>query len=539
MYGVWAVGADMGRAAGYAVGSCGVSAAPEVSSAAVAPSPHAFMVNGEVFFDPHPGKQLALVRRCADRVLRGLGPPRKFVRGPRGTGKSMIGRRGVCHALAMAVPGLKYVVVRRNMPDLRKNHLIYVGREMRALGGAWNQTFGQATYPNGSLGFFSQCEDESDAEKIIGFEGAVLLIDEAPQIPWELQSMMRGSLRVPLEADGTQPYYTLEMPMGNPVGEAIEEMDRYYVEHDVDPLEDPEYRAEDWETIRLELKDNLSIDAEEYLKQFTGLPEHYRRAWVDGERMDARTLFDVSPTITAKLCEQKGGEPREQPWPEEWIGRPYHVIQELPRVGDTPLLETPGMVVYRAFDMGYFPDPAVCLWFAVYGKRVIAFHEETWFRHEADELAKAIVETTRELIGEAVPVAETLVDPQIAVRQGVVTVMDTLEMGGVPCTPSINDRVLYADAIHGLLGLELEPGVPRFQILEPGCPMLTKYLPKMRWDEKQTRKMANHKFDHWPVALAYFAISSGVLGTPQEVKEQARPAWMDWIDEGRGRRRVQ
>jgi hypothetical protein len=49
----------------------------------------------------------------------------------------------------VAFPGLKYVVVRRNMPDLRKNHLIYVGPEMRLLGGDFNETFGQAHYANG------------------------------------------------------------------------------------------------------------------------------------------------------------------------------------------------------------------------------------------------------------------------------------------------------------------------------------------------------------------------------------------------------
>jgi hypothetical protein len=133
----------------------------------------------------------------------------------------------------------------------------------------------------------------------------------------------------------------------------------------------------------------------------------------------------------------------------------------------------------------------------------------------------------------------TAVDPQIDVKTGsdTVTIMDTLELNGVPCEASINDRVLYADAIHGLLGEEVEPGVPRFQIYEPGCPMLAKYLPKMRWDEKNTRKMADHKFDHWIVALAYFAISSGVLSNAQAETVQRRPVWMDWIEETQTRRR--
>ena len=110
-------------------------------------------------------------------------------------------------------------------------------------------------------------------------------------------------------------------------------------------------------------------------------------------------------------------------------------------------------------------------------------------------------------------------------------------MHGVPCDPSINDRVLYADAIHGLLGEEIEPGVPRFQVYEPGCPLLAKYLPKMRWDEKNPRKMADHKFDHPVVALAYFAISSGVLSLADKPGESDEPTWMKWIREDRQHKR--
>lgn len=482
---------------------------------AVAPSPYAFSVGSEVFFDPHPGTQLSFVQQVAKRVMTGAGPSKYFLRGNRGGGKSFLVRRGVLHALAMAVPGLRYVVVRRNMPDLRTNHLIYLGREMRTLGGEWNETHAIARYENGSMGFYRQCEDEADVEKIVGSEAAILFVDEAPQIKWDHLRTMAPSLRVAKRPDGTQPYWIAEIYGGNPIGESIEELDRYFVDQAVDAYDDPQYRPEDWCHVPIHRKDNPSLDEAEYLKQFAGVPAHFRAAWIDGVRMDARTLFDVQKTKD---------------------GRPYHYIQELPRVGQTPLLQVPWIQIYRAFDMGFFPDPAVCVWLAILGKRVIAFHEETWFRTIAKDLAANMVQTTRELVGENA-VAMTYVDPQIDVRTGsdTVTVMDTLEMNGVPCEASINDRVLYADAIHGLLGEEVEPGVPRFQVYEPGCPMLAKYLPKMRWDEKNPRKMADHKFDHWIVALAYFAISSGVVSSTSAPEKAERPVWMDWIEPRRRR----
>jgi hypothetical protein len=62
--------------------------------------------------------------------------------------------------------------------------------------------------------------------------------------------------------------------------------------------------------------------------------------------------------------------------------------------------------------------------------------------------------------------------------------------------------------------------------------MLAKVLPKIRWDDKNPRRMANHKFDHPVVDLAYFAISSGVLSTTAApTAETVRPDWMNWVEE--------
>jgi hypothetical protein len=61
----------------------------------------------------------------------------------------------------------------------------------------------------------------------------------------------------------------------------------------------------------------------------------------------------------------------------------------------------------------------------------------------------------------------------------------------------------------------------------------------MRWDEKNPRKMADHKFDHPAVTLAYFALSSGVLSQAEAEVPVQRPVWMDWLNEsGRKGRRI-
>ncbi len=158
--------------------------------------PPTFTANGQAIFTPHPGKQMEILNILRERVL-GEGPSAAnlFLYGNRGSGKSRL-VRSFFHACAVSLPGWRYVIVRRNMPDLRKNHLIYVGPEMRKLGGDFNSTYGQANYENGSIGFYCQCEDEKDAEKIVGAEAAAIFVDEAPQIKWELLRLIAPSLRV-------------------------------------------------------------------------------------------------------------------------------------------------------------------------------------------------------------------------------------------------------------------------------------------------------------------------------------------------------
>jgi hypothetical protein len=53
--------------------------------------------------------------------------------------------------------------------------------------------------------------------------------------------------------------------------------------------------------------------------------------------------------------------------------------------------------------------------------------------------------------------------------------------------------------------------------------------------------MADHKFDHWPICLAYFAISSGVLSVTRAEEIRNEPIWMTWMREAparNGRRRA-
>lgn len=189
----------------------------------------------------------------------------------------------------------------------------------------------------------------------------------------------------------------------------------------------------------------------------------------------------------------------------------------------------PSVQIYRSFDMGFFPDPAYCLWIAHLGNRYIAFKERSWIKTIVPDIARDIKAES-----EGMKIINTYCDPSIDINTGqdVNTIKDDFEMRGVPMENSVNNREHYAQSIHTALGLEVAPNVPLLQILNGsgkplGCPYLIRTLPMMRYDEKHPLAMADHRDDHPTVALAYFLISSGALQRREMSETFSRtPRWM-------------
>lgn len=414
-----------------------------------------------------------------------------FVYGNRGGGKSVC-LRSLCHQLAIAVPGFKYAILRTSFPELMKNHLIFLEDEMNQLGGEkagfkYNKTEHTCYYPGGSLGFYAQCATDADVKKILGAEVAMVVFDEAPTFDWGHMRLIAASIRVPT-GSGLKP---MTRYLGNPVGDSIDELWKYFIDKDVDLDKDPEYRPEDWRAIEIHVQDNPHLDAKQYWKQFSGLPAHYIKAWKEGVRVEENSLFEFLPNVS---------------------GKPYHVVSEVPRNSDGEPLYTisedgtyhfPAWVrIYRAYDHGFYPDPAVCLWFAVYGRRILCFRERTWSRTLAEDVAKDIVKDSK-----GMRVTATYCDPSIDYDDGsdVLTIKDKMEAAGVPMDCAINDREIFPDAIHTLLNEKVDAHTPRTQFLSK-CANTIKFLPRMKFDEKNPAKMADHKNDHWPICVAYFGM---------------------------------
>jgi phage terminase large subunit len=434
--------------------------------------------------------------------------PNVLFYGGRGSAKSTTGRWDA-HIKAMMYPGFTYLILRRTYPELQKSHLVHINREMELLGGHFHNTDRIAYYPNGSRGNFSHCANDDDVLKLLSAEFALAIFDELTTFDWEMFLKLAASVRVPVGAG----YKAAVRGLTNPLGVSAAEVMQFFVHKDIDPEENPDYNPNDWYAIKANLADNPHLDQQEYLKRFSGLSAHVKKAWVEGEFTDEAALFDFRPKVD---------------------GIPYHVIGEMPLVGETPVIsydwtaqrwsQHPAVQVYRAVDFGYFPDPSVCLWIAHLGNRYVVFKELVAHKKVASEFARMIVEESNGL-----RVGMTYCDPSMSIHTGadVKTIKDIFEDNGVPMENSVNNRIFYAHAIHTALAEEAAPGIPRLQIVQSSCPYLTKTLPIMRFDTRPNHQlaMANHKHDHAAVALAYFLISHA-SDERRPLSTTSTPRWM-------------
>lgn len=447
------------------------------------------------------------------KAAHAIATPNLIAIGSRGSGKS-IWLRMDAHMRALSVPGSNLVLVRKTFPELQKTHLIYIDQEMRLLGGHYTATNHIAYYPNGSRLFFSYVGSESDTLNLLGAEFLGAYFDELSTIPWEFFMKLQTSIRVPKGSNLT----AVVRAATNPLGPSAGEIRTHFVERSVDPAENPDYNPDDWGFIRIDMEDNPFLDVVQYRKRFSGMPEHIRKAWLEGEFADELALFEFKPSVRG----------------EDGDVRPWHVIK------DFDFADLSKATIYRAFDMGYSPDPAVCLWIAHFGNRYVAFHEQVWFKTIVADIATDIKAYEAELRGDfANPgplygkrIANTYCDPTMDIQTGadIRTILDQFEVHGVPMECSVNSREQYASFVHSALAEEALPGVPRLQIYDggklAGCPYLIKTLPMMQFDPKHPSRMANHKHDHAVVALAYFLISfSAMESLGGEPGRQVRP-WM-------------
>lgn len=404
--------------------------------------------------------------------------PNLVMLGPRGSGKSF-SLRSDAHMRACAVPGFRYLIVRRNMTDLKKSHIQFMNSEMERLGGRYNNTDHIAKYANGSIGWFGHFDNPEAKSRYLSSEYDVVYIDEMatflPDMILDLSSCVRVSLksgRTGLLRAGT-----------NKLGVGAYFIKKWFEDKNVPEDENPDYNPDEWGIINHTFEDNQQIDLVQYRSRLSAKGAKVRKAWLDNEWVIEGAYFeDFQPTRD---------------------GEPWHVIDEMPQFQGQSFLSQPWLNIYRAIDWGYNPDPAVCLWFAVLPNgRMIAFKEMTWKSTNAADVARQI-----KAASQGMRVIATFCDPTMCIQdgKGAYSIGDIFEQNGIQLEPSKNKRDVYGDAIHFALNTIID-GKPKLQILSKqgayGCPNLIRTFPMQLVDPRDPNKLADGD-DHWCVTCAY------------------------------------
>lgn len=427
--------------------------------------------------------------------------------GTRGTGKSKWLR---WHAiiLCLLIPNFRALIIRRTMPELRTSHLFDIPLEMKMLGGVFLETTFTAKFPNGSTIMFRHCETEKDVMNFLSAQYGYVGFDELSTFSLEQFLKISAVARAPKEA----PYKAIVRCCSNPLGSGAKWMKQWFIDKSVDYEQFPYYNPEDFDHLFSTLRDNSHIDADEYERRLKNLPEHVRRAWLDGE-------FVVEGAYFTDFRYSKDGK--------DW-----HVTNQIPMWKGHDEIARPAffyewMGIYRAIDWGWFPDPAVCLWIAVLPNgRAIVFREKKWNRTIASKVAQDI-----KRYSEGLHIVQTFCDPSMFINTGETeyAIGDYFENEGVPLTPSINKRELFGFSINQYLNNIID-GLPQVQILNGdgqrfGCPDLIRTIPNMEMDPIDPNKIARGE-DHWVVALAYFCTGSAPASIQQSTHTGELPRWM-------------
>lgn len=405
--------------------------------------------------------------------------------GARGGGKSWAGRRkGVM--LCMRYPGLRVLMLRRTMPELRSNHIIPLRSELYGYA-RYNSDERAFLFPNGSRFIMGYCDNEGDLLQYQGQEFDCIIFEEATQFPEEWIKFIRTSLRTTRTDFKPRCYYTM-----NPGGVGHEYIKRIFIDRDFRGGEDPD----DYVFIQATIHDNrVLMEANpEYIKRLEELPEHKRRAHLYGE-------WDV---YDGQVFEEFRNIPAHY---EDRIGT--HVI--------APFEIPPTWPIWRSFDFGY-SKPFSCAWWAVdYDGRLYRILElygcvekeaDKGVKWSPDEIFKEIhrIETEhRWLKGKRIM---GVADPAIWDASHGISIAETAEKYGVFFDPGDHQRLPGWMQVHYRMQFD-ENGIPMMYIFN-NCKAFIRTIPLLMYDDNRPEDINTKQEDHVADETRYLCMANPI-----------------------------
>lgn len=388
--------------------------------------------------------------------------------GARGGGKSWAMRRKFV-LLALRYPGLKLLLLRRTLPELKENHILPLLSELYGYA-TYKETDKSFTFPNGSRLKLGYCDHEKDVFQYQGQEYDVIGFEEATHFSESMKDFIITSNRSTRSDFTPRVYYT-----SNPGNVGHHWFKRLFIDRDYRARE----KAENYTFIPAKVYDNevLMKNNPEYIETLENLPENQRRAMLDGD-WDA---FDG----------QYFGE----------FSRDIHVIE--------PFSIPKQWRRYTATDYGL--DMLATYWIAVDTQGNAFVYKELY---ESNRIISEAAGRMKEVNGDD-SVYRWYAPPDLWNRRQETgkSAAELFRENGVTLFKSNNNRVQgwynVKEWIKPYQTRDEQTGetitTAKLRIFK-NCVNLIRTLPQLQFDEKNPNDVANdpHEITHGPDAIRYF-----------------------------------
>lgn len=401
--------------------------------------------------------------------------------GARGGGKSWAMRTKFV-LLALRYPGLKILLLRRTLAELKENHIVPLLILLKGIA-IYNNEDKVFKFPNGSRLKLGYCDTENDVYQYQGQEYDVIGFEEATHFTETQMQFLTTCNRTTRKDFTPRMYYTC-----NPGGVGHGWVKRLFVNREYQGDEDPD----DYLFIRASIYDNtvLMQSNPEYLKNLKNLPDARRRAYLDGD-------WDVLE-----------GQYFEEFRRDKHVIAPFDIPKHWRR--------------FRSMDWGY-SDPCCVLWHAVDGEgRVYTYRELRVNQTIAGEVAKKVVELTGDE-----NISYTVASPDMWHKRGNSyrignkdiegeSTAETFGKNGVVLLRADNSRIIGWQRMREYMA-EAPDGIPYWQIFDC-CRHLIRTIPEMIHDDHNAEDIADGLDDHQCEAARY-----GFMSRPAKTHSTGKP----------------
>jgi hypothetical protein len=418
--------------------------------------------------------------------------------GARGGGKSHI-MRDKAKRLCLRYPGIKVLIVRRTMPELRENHINILKGEIPKEIARYNQQERTMYWFNRSTIKFDYCDNEGHLSHFQGTQYDVIMIDESTNLMelWikAICACCRGINGFPKRI-----YYGF-----NPGGPSHDYHKRIFVDRNFTDGEDPE----DYVFIQALVTDNKYLMATNpgYIKFLENLPPKLRKAWLEGcwDIFEGQFFEDFRPRPDGRMCAEAGIEPEEAMRQHRYT----HVIE--------PFEPPRGWTIMRSYDFGYGKPFSLAWWACDYDGvlyRIMELYGCTdtpnegvkWTPDEQFRKAAEIERTHPWLKGRKI--VDSIADPAIWDSSRGESIAQTAARYGIYFTPGDNARIPGWMQVHYRLQMD-KWGRSRMYVFS-NCKAFIRTIPLMMYSTTHPEDLDTSLEDHVADEVRYMCMSRPV-----------------------------